>query len=50
ELEARSQNIQRYFTPLDKNGLTYGKPVFRDVQVGNNRLRVLTVPMVTAGS
>jgi len=50
ELEARSQNIQRYFAPLDKNGMTYGKPMFRDVQVGNNRLRVLTVPMVTAGS
>lgn len=50
ELEARSQNIQGYSTPLDKNGMMYGRPVFRDVQVGNTRLRILTVPLVTAGS
>lgn len=49
-LEASSQNIQRFSLPLDKDGMAYGRPVFRDVQVGNNRLRVLTVPMVIAGS
>lgn len=49
-LEARSQNIQRYASPLDQDSLKTGKPVFRDVQVGRNRLRVLTVPIVTVGS
>jgi signal transduction histidine kinase len=50
QLAASSQNIQRFAAPLDKGGMDSAKPVFRDVQVGNRRLRVLTVPIVTAGS
>jgi two-component system OmpR family sensor kinase len=50
QLEVRSQNIQTLFQPLDPNGMHSNRPIFRDVQVGNNRLRVLTVPIVTAGT
>jgi len=50
QLEARSQNINRYFLPLDPQSLQTSKPVYRDVQIGTNRLRVLTIPLVIAGS
>jgi two-component system OmpR family sensor kinase len=50
QLEARSQNIQRYFSPLDEVGMRANRPIFRDVQVGNSRLRVLTIPIVTTSS
>lgn len=50
QLEARSQNIQLFFQPLDEIGMRASRPIFRDVQVGTSRLRVLTVPLVTAGT
>ena len=49
-LEARSQNIQRFTLPLDETGMRSNRPIFQDVQVGTSRLRVLTVPLVPAGS
>ncbi len=48
QLEARSQNIQRYFLPLDEVGIRSITPVYRDVRVGQSSLRVLTVPVVAS--
>jgi len=49
-LEASSQNLTRYLTPLDEAGMRRNQPGYRDVQVGYSRLRVLTVPIVTSSS
>ncbi len=49
-LEARSQNIQGLYNPLDSGAMVSGRPIFRDIQLGNNRLRVLTVPIVASGT
>jgi two-component system, OmpR family, sensor kinase len=49
-LEASSQNIQGYLSPMDKEGLTVQRPTYRDVSVGRIPLRVLTVPIVTKTS
>lgn len=50
QLEARSQSINRLFVSLDPDSLQASKPVYRDVQIGTNRLRVLTIPLVVSGS
>jgi len=50
KLEASSQNIQGYSSPLDELGLKVQRPTYRDVEVGAIRLRVLTVPIVTKTS
>ncbi len=50
QLEARSQNINGYFLPLDPDSLQESKPVYRDVQIGANQLRVLTVPLTISGN
>ena len=50
QLEARSQNIQGIFLPLDTGSMRSTRSVFRDLQLGNNRLRVLTVPIVTTST
>jgi len=49
-LESSSQNIQGYKYPLDKEGANVGSPIYRDVQIGNVPLRVLTVPLVIRDS
>ncbi|MFN2160415.1 MAG: ATP-binding protein [Anaerolineales bacterium] len=46
QLESASQNIQGYNQPLDPAGFYDTEPVFKDVGVGNARLRVLTVPLI----
>lgn len=48
QLESASRNIEGYYQPLDPDtaGLLSNRPVYRDVVVGNARLRVLTVPLV----
>lgn len=50
KLESRSQNIQGLYEPLDSGAMKTSRPVFRDIQLGNNRLRVLTVPIAVAGT
>ncbi len=47
DLIAASQNILILASPLDAAGMHSSVPVFRDVNRGGARLRVLTVPMVT---
>jgi two-component system OmpR family sensor kinase len=41
-----SDNIQRYNKPLDPRGTTVSQPVFREVEVEDARLRVVSVPLV----
>ena len=43
-------NIRDFGEALDPFNLNAGQPVFRDLDVGGARLRVLTVPMVIANS
>jgi len=45
-LESSSKNIEGYKTALDPQGMQATKPVYRDVEIGEVRLRVLTVPLV----
>jgi len=45
QLKSHSQNIQGFTKPLDESNLHSAEPVFRDVNVANTRLRVLTVPL-----
>ena len=49
-LESASMNIRDYRSPLDPAGLYVNHPVYRDVLVGDNHLRVLTVPLVIENS
>lgn len=49
-LESNSRNIEGYTSPLDEVGLQTSLPVYRDVQIGMVRLRVLTVPVVLRNS
>src|SRR4030042_1519703 len=46
-LISASQNIRILNSPLDTTGMHSSIPVFRDVNRGGARLRVLTVPLVT---
>lgn len=50
ELISSSLNVRGFNFPLDANGLNSIRPVFHDVQVGNARLRVLTVPLTIQNS
>lgn len=50
ELISSSLNVRGFNFPLDPTGLNSIKPVFHDVQVGNARLRVLTVPLTIQNS
>jgi signal transduction histidine kinase len=50
QLESSSQNIQGFNFPLDPDGLATNQPIYRDVDVGNVSLRVLTVPLVIRNS
>lgn len=50
ELESSSQNIQGFTDPLDEASINAVQPVFRDVELGNARLRVLTVPLIIRSS
>jgi two-component system OmpR family sensor kinase len=50
QLESASRNIEGFNSPLDPNGLRSSLPVYRDVEVSNVRLRVLTVPLVIRNS
>lgn len=45
-----SQNISNLNSPLDQAGLHAVRPIYRDVEGKNARLRVLTVPLVTRDS
>lgn len=44
-LNAYSSNAMRMTTPLDPLGLQAAEPLFRNVTLGNARLRVLSVPL-----
>jgi two-component system, OmpR family, sensor kinase len=46
QLESSSQNIAGYNASLDAAGLRINRTLYRDVQVGETDMRVLTVPMV----
>lgn len=46
QLEAVSPNLSGFNFPLDAADLQASRPMYRDVVVGNARLRVLTVPLV----
>lgn len=50
ELISSSLNVRGFNFPLDPNGLNSIRPLFQDVQVGNARLRVLTVPLTIQNS
>jgi len=50
QLDSVSSNLKGYSAPLDEAGIQTGRPVYRDVVVGNARLRVLTVPLVISHS
>jgi signal transduction histidine kinase len=49
KLHEATQNMITYGRPLDPTGLTGGLPKFNDVRTGNDRLRVLTVPLEIGG-
>ena len=44
-----TQNIASYGRPLDPVGLQGGTPVYRDLRRGNDRLRVLSIPLEIGG-
>jgi hypothetical protein len=46
-LISASQNISILNSPLDTGGMRSSIPIFRDVNRGGARLRVLTVPLVS---
>jgi signal transduction histidine kinase len=50
QLASASQNIRGFDFPLDPDGLQASRPVYRDVEAGNARLRVLSVPLVIRDS
>jgi two-component system OmpR family sensor kinase len=50
QLESASLNISAYSQPLDEVSINSVNPVYRDVSVGNARLRVLTVPLILSNS
>jgi two-component system OmpR family sensor kinase len=43
-------NIQRYTTPIDAPGLQFSTPVYRDVQLDQSPVRVLTTPLVVSAN
>jgi two-component system OmpR family sensor kinase len=49
KLREASQNIISYTRPLDPVGLQGGLPKFRDVRTGEDRLRVLSIPLEIGG-
>ncbi len=49
-LDSVSTNLRGYSLPIDTAGISATRPVYRDVLVGNARLRVLTVPLVISHS
>jgi signal transduction histidine kinase len=44
--QLESTNIPAYSWPLDESGLSNSRPFYRNVQVSDTNLRVLTVPIV----
>ena len=48
QLISASQNIQRLGTPIDSRGLEYTTPIFRNVQLDQSPLVVLTTPLVVS--
>ncbi|MEW5872700.1 MAG: HAMP domain-containing sensor histidine kinase [Chloroflexota bacterium] len=50
QLESASINVRGFNFPLDPDNLSARLPVYRDVQVGTARLRVLTVPLTIRDS
>jgi signal transduction histidine kinase len=50
KLQASSQNLSGFSRPLDASRLQSSRPVYRDVEVNQVRLRVLTVPLVLHNS
>jgi two-component system OmpR family sensor kinase len=50
QLEAFSPNLSRFTLPLDSTSVSSSRPIYRDVEVGKARLRVLTVPLVVRNS
>jgi signal transduction histidine kinase len=46
QLDSASPNITGFNFPLDADSLRVSQPIYRDVAIGNARLRVLTVPLV----
>jgi two-component system OmpR family sensor kinase len=46
QLESSSRNILGFKSPLDPDGLHVSRPIYRNVMIGQARLRVLTVPLV----
>jgi len=50
QLESTSRNIEGFAFPLDPEGMQSTQPVYRDVTIGNVRLRVLTVPLIVRDS
>lgn len=50
KLESASLNISAFSQPLDDVSINSVRPVYRDVSVGNARLRVLTVPLILSNS
>jgi two-component system OmpR family sensor kinase len=50
QLEAFSPNLGNFNLPLDATNVRSSQPVYRDVDVGKARLRVLTVPLVVSSS
>lgn len=49
-LESASLNVRGFNFPLDPDSLSVRLPVYKDVQVGTARLRVLTVPLIIRDS
>jgi hypothetical protein len=43
-----SNNAQGIVQPLDSNGLSSSKPVFHDITLNKQRLRVFTVPLIAS--
>jgi heavy metal sensor kinase len=50
KLKTGSPGISDLKRPLDPNGLGAETPVYRNVTIGSNRLRVLSVPLVVSGN
>jgi signal transduction histidine kinase len=50
QIESASQNIAGFNFPMDPDGLNASRPIYRDVSIGDVRLRVLTVPLIISES
>jgi two-component system OmpR family sensor kinase len=47
---ASTPNIQRFTTPIDPRGLQFSTPVYRNVQLDQSPVRVLSTPLVVSAN